>query len=48
MPIIPGNQAYSPTIQQIANELKSNPEFYNILGGAAGYSTFPMLKSRTS
>lgn len=43
MPVIPGNQSYSPTLQQIANELKANPEFYNILGGAAGYSQYPFL-----
>lgn len=43
MPVIPGDNSYSPTLQQIANELKANPEFYNILGGAAGYSQFPFL-----
>jgi hypothetical protein len=43
MPLIPGNHAYSLTGQQIANQLKANPEFYNVLGGAAGYSTEPML-----
>jgi hypothetical protein len=43
MPVIPGNQAYSLTGQQIANQLKANPEFYNVLGGAAGYTTEPML-----
>ena len=43
MPVIPGNSAYSPTLQQIANQLKANPEFYNILGGAAGYSQEPFL-----
>lgn len=40
---LPGNQSYSPTIQQLSNQLKSNPEFFNILGGAAGYSQEPML-----
>jgi len=43
MPVIPGNQSYSPTVQQVLNQLKSNPEFYNLLGGAAGYSTEPGL-----
>lgn len=43
MPIITGNQAYSPTIQQVVNELKANPEFFNLLGGAAGYSQYPAL-----
>lgn len=43
MPVIPGNQTYSPTVQQVLNQLKSNPEFYNLLGGAAGYSTEPGL-----
>ena len=43
MPTLPGNQSYSPTVQQLANQLKSNPDFYNVLGGAAGYSTEPLL-----
>lgn len=43
MPAIPGNTAYSPTVQSVLNQLKSNPEFYNTLGGAAGYSTEPGL-----
>lgn len=43
MPVIPGSHSYSPTVQQVANQLKSNPEFYNILGGAAGYSQEPAL-----
>ena len=43
MPVLPGNQATTLTVQQLANQLKSNPEFYNILGGAAGYSTEPCL-----
>jgi len=43
LPIIPGNQQYSPTIAQLAIQLKANPEFYNVLGGAAGYSTEPLL-----
>lgn len=43
MPVIPGNQSYSPTLQQVANQLKATPEFYNILGGAAGYSQEPFL-----
>ena len=36
-------QAPSPTVQQIANQLKATPDFYNLLGGAAGYSTEPLL-----
>jgi hypothetical protein len=43
MPVIPGQQALSPTVQSIANQLKANPEFYNVLGGASGYSTEPLL-----
>lgn len=43
MPVIPGNQKYSPTLQQVADQLKANPEFYNVLGGAAGYSQEPFL-----
>ena len=43
MPVIPGYQATTQTVQQLANQLKSNPEFYNLLGGAAGYSTEPLL-----
>lgn len=43
MPVISGNQAYSPTVQQVVDQLKSNPDFFNVLGGAAGYSTFPAL-----
>ena len=43
MPTIPGNQAYSPNCQQVANQMKANPEFYNVLGGASGYSTEPFL-----
>jgi len=42
-PVLPGNQATTLTVQQLANQLKSNPEFYNILGGVAGYSTEPLL-----
>ena len=42
-PVIPGNQQYSPTVQQIANQLKTNPEFYQVLSGASGYSSEPML-----
>jgi len=40
---LPGNQSYSPTVQQIAQQLKANPDFFNILGGNPGYSTEPML-----
>lgn len=43
MPVLPGNQATTQTVQQLANQLKSNPEFFNILGGVAGYSTEPCL-----
>lgn len=43
MPVIPGNQQNSPTLQQISLQLKSNPDFYNLLGGAAGYSDQPFL-----
>lgn len=43
MPVIPGNHSYSPTLQQECNKLKANPEFYNLLGGAAGYSQEPAL-----
>ena len=43
MPVLPGMQNTTVTVQQMVNELKANPEFYNILGGAAGYSTFPAL-----
>ena len=43
MPVISGNQQFSPTVQAVTNQLKSNPDFFNILGGAAGYSTEPAL-----
>jgi hypothetical protein len=43
MPVLGGNQNVTITGQQMANQLKSNPEFYNLLGGAAGYSTEPFL-----
>jgi hypothetical protein len=43
MPVLPGNSQNSPTLQQLANQLKSRPEFFNVLGGAAGYSTEPFL-----
>ncbi len=43
MPVLPGNQANSPTVQQIAQQLKADPAFYNILGGAAGWATEPIL-----
>ncbi len=43
MPILPGNQNPTQTLQQIANQLKSKPEFYNLLGGAAGFSSEPFL-----
>ena len=43
MPVLPGSQASSLTIQQLAYQFKADPTFYNILGGAAGYSTEPLL-----
>lgn len=43
MPTLSGNQSRTITAQQLANQLKSQPEFYNLLGGAAGYSTEPFL-----
>jgi hypothetical protein len=43
MPVLSGNQATTQTVQQLANQLKANPDFYNVLGGAAGYSTEPIL-----
>src|ERR1700677_1722066 len=43
MPVIPGNLSTTQTVQQLATQLKSNPEFYNLLGGAAGWSTEPLL-----
>lgn len=43
MPVLPGNQSYTTTVAQLAQQLKQNPEFYNLLGGAAGYSTEPFL-----
>jgi len=43
MPVLSGNQSNSPTVQDIAKQLKSDPAFYNILGGAAGWSTEPIL-----
>lgn len=42
-PILSGNQATTARVQDIFNELKANPEFYNILSPVAGYSTFPAL-----
>jgi len=44
MPILSGSQQTSITVQQLTNQLKSDPMFYNILGGAAGYSTQPFLQ----
>ena len=43
MAVIPGNQAYSPTLQSIAMQMKANPDFYNVLGGQPGFSTEPFL-----
>jgi hypothetical protein len=43
MPVLPGNQQNSPTVQQIAQQLKADPSFYNLLGGAAGWAAEPIL-----
>lgn len=43
MAVLSGNQSNTITGQQLANQLKAQPEFYNLLGGAAGYSTEPFL-----
>jgi hypothetical protein len=43
LPVLPGNQSPTITVQQMVNQLKANPEFFNVLGGAAGYSTEPAL-----
>ena len=43
MPILPGNQSNSPTVLQIAKQLKADPSFYNVLGGSAGWSAEPIL-----
>lgn len=43
MPVLSGNQSNSPTVQDVAKQLKANPAFYNILGGAAGWSAEPIL-----
>ena len=43
MPVLPGNQQNSITVQQLSYQLKQDPSFYNVLGGAAGYSTEPLL-----
>jgi len=43
MPILSGDQSNSTTIQKLAYQLKSDPSFYNVLGGTAGYSTEPLL-----
>jgi hypothetical protein len=43
MPVLQGNQSTSLTIQSLANQLKSQPEFYQVLGGVAGYSEEPLL-----
>lgn len=43
MTVLLGNQSNSPTVQDIAKQLKANPAFYNVLGGAAGWSTEPIL-----
>jgi hypothetical protein len=43
MPVLPGNSSTSPTLQQIAQQMKSNPDFYNVLGGTPGYTTEPFL-----
>ena len=43
MPVLPGSRASSLTVQALAYQFKADPTFYNILGGAAGYSTEPLL-----
>lgn len=43
MPVLPGNQAYTVTVQALVNQLKANPEFYQVLGGQAGYTQEPAL-----
>lgn len=43
MPVLQGNQSETITIQKLARQLKQNPDLYNILGGAAGYSEEPLL-----
>ena len=43
MPTLNGAQTNTITGQAMANQLKAQPEFYNLLGGAAGYSTEPFL-----
>ena len=43
MAILSGNQSNSPTVQAIASQLKADPSFYKRSGGAAGWSTEPML-----
>jgi len=43
MPVIPGSHAFSLTGAQLALQLKADPALYNILGGAAGYSSEPLL-----
>lgn len=43
MPILPGNQSPSFTAQQVVNQLKAKPEFFNALTPAVGYSQEPGL-----
>lgn len=43
MPVISGNQSTSITVADLSKQMKANPEFYNVLGGAVGYSTEPLL-----
>ena len=43
MPVLTGDQSTSITLSALAKQMKANPEFYNVLGGAAGYSTEPFL-----
>jgi hypothetical protein len=43
MPILPGNQSTTITVQKICNELRSKPEFVQIFGTAPGFTTEPAL-----
>ena len=43
MTVLSGSQSTSPTLQTIAMQMKANPDFYNVLGGAPGYTTEPFL-----
>ena len=43
MTVLSGNQNYTVTVQHLGNQLRANPEFYNVLGGAAGWAQEPLL-----